>query len=296
MKKFQFNYASEDNISIIRAIKWVPDGKIKGAIQIVTGINDTINRYNKIGEALSENGYIVYGCDLIGCGKSDNYRHGLKHDYKYSFDSIAADIYKCNHIILNEYNLKESIIMGVSLGCSIVKKILSERTFRYMNAILIGAYSNDKVRLYTDYIRLAGSSIPDGYFSKVASKIYSRDFNSGNLYVNENFLEEYLFHTDLDIDNPIGLMREILKYERESLLYKNMSNIPNIAKILVICGSEDKHRKALTDYVYKLNSMGKTNINFHVIPGYKHEVINEACSSMTLNIIKNWLNKVEYIK
>ena len=68
--KQEFYYPSRDGKTQIHAIEWVPEGKIKGVLQICHGMVEYIDRYHEFAEYMSENGYYVTGHDHLGHGKS----------------------------------------------------------------------------------------------------------------------------------------------------------------------------------------------------------------------------------
>ncbi len=71
MKGSRYSYKGEDNRDI-SAIKWIPeDGtKIIGAVQILHGMAEHIERYEDLALFLNKNGFVVIGNDHRGHGKS----------------------------------------------------------------------------------------------------------------------------------------------------------------------------------------------------------------------------------
>ena len=47
-----------------------PQGKIRGIIQIVHGITEHMGRYQEFANYCTNHGFIIYGIDLVGHGKS----------------------------------------------------------------------------------------------------------------------------------------------------------------------------------------------------------------------------------
>ena len=81
--------------------EWLPEGRVVGTVQIVTGMAEHIDRYPHVGEALAVAGYAVYGHDHRGQGRTarnedelghfgpDGWRH-LVDDMRAVHDEIAA--------------------------------------------------------------------------------------------------------------------------------------------------------------------------------------------------------------
>ena len=52
----EFYYPSRDGKTQIHAMEWVPEGEIKGVLQICHGMVEYIKRYRELGEYLAERG------------------------------------------------------------------------------------------------------------------------------------------------------------------------------------------------------------------------------------------------
>ena len=61
---------STDNIHTLRGKIFIPEGEIKGLFHIVHGMTEHIDRYDNLMAFLAENGYIAFGYDHLGHGKS----------------------------------------------------------------------------------------------------------------------------------------------------------------------------------------------------------------------------------
>ena len=70
MKSMHFYYKSEDKVTNIHAIEWVPDGEVKAILQIAHGMVEFIDRYKEFAEFLNDRGILVVGNDHLGHGKS----------------------------------------------------------------------------------------------------------------------------------------------------------------------------------------------------------------------------------
>ena len=70
MVEEQFDFVSSDGATI-SVYKWMDkDKEAKGVVQISHGMAEHVSRYRRFAQSLTENGYIVYGNDHRGHGKS----------------------------------------------------------------------------------------------------------------------------------------------------------------------------------------------------------------------------------
>lgn len=52
------------------AMLWLPDGEVRGVLQIVHGMTEHIERYTALAQALTLHGFAVAGFDLRGHGRN----------------------------------------------------------------------------------------------------------------------------------------------------------------------------------------------------------------------------------
>lgn len=70
MKKEEIFFLSRDGKTKIHAVKWIPEGKPVCILQIVHGMAEYIERYERLASVLTRQGILVTGEDHLGHGKS----------------------------------------------------------------------------------------------------------------------------------------------------------------------------------------------------------------------------------
>ena len=100
----EFYYPSRDSKTKIHAVEWVPEGEIKGVLQICHGMVEYIKRYRELGEYLAERGYYVTGHDHLGHGQSVQ----NESDYGYFNETkgnqyVIGDIHRLREITMEKY-------------------------------------------------------------------------------------------------------------------------------------------------------------------------------------------------
>ena len=68
--KQEFYYLSQDGVTQIHAVTWVPEEKVKAVLQICHGMVEYIERYDEFARFMSKHGVYVVGHDHLGHGKS----------------------------------------------------------------------------------------------------------------------------------------------------------------------------------------------------------------------------------
>lgn len=70
VKTNSFRFPSSDGIHQIYAAEWLPEGQPRGVVQIVHGISEYVERYDRFARFLTEQGFVVCGEDHLGHGKT----------------------------------------------------------------------------------------------------------------------------------------------------------------------------------------------------------------------------------
>ena len=87
MKLQEHRFLSGDGEDELYGCAWLPDGPVKGYIQILHDLYDHIERYMHLLQFFAEHGYAAFVHDLVGHGRSV-YRNGLgqisaRHTYRH---------------------------------------------------------------------------------------------------------------------------------------------------------------------------------------------------------------------
>ena len=94
MKLQEYRFLSGDGEDELYGCAWLPDGTVKGYIQILHDLYDHIERYVHLLQFFAEHGYAAFGHDLIGHGRSV-YVNGpgqisTKHTYKHFIEDAET--------------------------------------------------------------------------------------------------------------------------------------------------------------------------------------------------------------
>lgn len=118
-------FKSCDQKTIIYGKIWYPEIKPKG---IIHGITEHIGRYEQFARYFINEGFIVFGIDLIGHGRS--LCHGKTKGYfrnDGSWQNAVDDVYRSYLMIKKKYPKLPYFIVGFSLGSFIVRTLLIQK-------------------------------------------------------------------------------------------------------------------------------------------------------------------------
>ena len=61
----EFNFASTTGSNKLYAVMAIPDGEVRGVVQIAHGVAEYIDRYRPFMEFLAQNGFVAVGDDQV---------------------------------------------------------------------------------------------------------------------------------------------------------------------------------------------------------------------------------------
>ncbi|MBQ1311332.1 MAG: alpha/beta hydrolase [Blautia sp.] len=135
MTKNHFYYPSADGRTKIHAIRWDPEQKPAGIVQIIHGMIEFIDRYDAFAKYLAEHGFLAVGEDHLGHGESvvsDAY-----HGY-FGKDGNAwmiKDIHHLREMMQEEFPDTPYLILGHSMGSFLALQYITEEDARFAEGL-----------------------------------------------------------------------------------------------------------------------------------------------------------------
>ncbi len=134
MKSSEWNWTSNDNLSMY-ARSWEPEGSAKACVILVHGLGEHIGRYEHVGLALTQAGYVLTGYDLRGHGKSGGVR-----GHTPSYDALMNDIERFLDLAARRYPSLPRFLYGHSMGGNQVINFALRRQAELKGVIATGPW------------------------------------------------------------------------------------------------------------------------------------------------------------
>ena len=139
MRKECFTYLSSDGKHQIHAVSWIPDGEIRGVLQIAHGMREYVDRYDEFGTFLAEQGYMVTGNDHLGHGDSvmtpEDYGFFAEEDGQ---KAVLEDMHQLYVMTAEKYPGVPYFLFGHSMGSFFTRKYLLTYREPLAGAIICG--------------------------------------------------------------------------------------------------------------------------------------------------------------
>lgn len=298
-----FNFKTRKGINI-NACKWIPKGEVKAIVQISHGMNEHMVRYDEFAKFLSQKGYLVYGNDHLGHGKSllkgeslgyisdsDGFNDMvdemktlndiIREDNKgikifiisHSMGSFLAQRYveiygdTINGLILSGTNGKPPVTlnMGISLSKLIMKVKGRREKSKLIETLTFGSYNKNIIPKRTQFDWISTDE-------KEVDK-YIEDPLCGNLFPVSFFHDLYIGMKDIHND-------------------QNLQKIPKDLPIYIFAGSDDpvgNYGKGILDLNNIYKKLGIRDLEYKLYQGGRHEMLNEPNKLEVMIDILNWL-------
>ena len=120
-------------------MEWVPEGEVKGILQIAHGMVEFIGRYDRFGTWLAEKGFYVVGNDHLGHGASVISQE--QHGYFAEPDGnacVIADLQKLREMTEEKYPGVPYFFMGHSMGSFLAAQYIEMYGKGLAGAIIMG--------------------------------------------------------------------------------------------------------------------------------------------------------------
>lgn len=304
MLKEELTYKSDDKKTNIHSVKWIPEGEVKGIIQIVHGMTEHILRYEEFAEYFTEKGYVVVGIDLIGHGTS------IAKDSKPmyfgpigSWKHVVKDVLKCRNMTQKEYPNVPIYLVGFSLGSFVVRTYMIKMKHRVDGIILIGTGQKSSIELalakmmVKKEIKKIGEDNTNDVIRKLSLESYNKYFKPNRTYcdwllANEEALDEYINDELCGDSISAGLFYEMINAMIYTGNKKNIAKMDMDIPILLLSGEDDPvgdFGKGI-DMVYKLfNKVGAKSVEKKLYQGMRHDILREKDKENVYNDIINWI-------
>lgn len=307
MDKYIFKNSEGSNITYY---KWGSYENPKGVIQLVHGMSEWMGRYDYFAKKLVEEGYLVYGHDHCGHGKSSENNDKLGYiGNKNGFYLMLEDIKEVNDIIRKENKNVPIILFGHSMGSFLSQRYLEEYGETIDGLILSGTNGKPKdfTKLGLLVCKMEMLAKGKGNRSKLMDKLSFGGFNSSvknpktdfdwlcseenevNKYIEDEF-SGFIYPTEFYFDLINGLW-DIHKKENLNKIKK--FNIP----IYIFAGDRDPvgyMGKGIINLYNTYKKIGVRDLNYKLYKDGRHEMLNEVNKDDVILDIISWINKHDF--
>lgn len=292
---------STDNIHTLMGKIYIPEGEIKGLFHIVHGMTEHIDRYDGFMAHIAENGYVCFGYDNLGHGKTakDDTELGFfahKDGWKY----LVRDVLAYENAVKAIYPDKKLYLFGHSMGSFIARLATESFGEIYEKVIFCGTAGKNPLALaglfLTNLLKIKGERHISKTVENMAFGSYNKRFEGISNYdwltTDRQVIEKYSADKYCTFKFSVSAMHDLIKLIDLCNKKAWFKNIRKDLPILLLAGSEDpvgNYGKGIKEVYNKLiSNSAKAQIKLY--EGFRHEIHNDTCKEDVMSDILNFIS------
>lgn len=320
---------SSDDHSWLRMLIWLPDSTYtrRGIVQIIHGMSEHIGRYDHFARFLAGLGYVVFGHDHIGHGKSASSANDLGClPLQGGKDILVEDVLRVREAFLKESDLKLSsltaspkkptetqsshtelplFLFGHSMGSYIARVIAARYPQNTAGVVLCGAGNQPAfvAKIGTILTRVVAAVKGQEYRSPLLYSLVSGSFISAIddprtefdwLSTDPKVVDEYCADPLSGVRFSAGGYATLTDLVSEAVSKDCAEATPHDLPLLFIAGEEDpvgSKGKGVQKAARCYRASGVKDVEVVLYPGMRHEVLNESGKMTVYSDVEAWLTQ-----
>ena len=302
MQKEEFTVDSRDGITKLHAVRYIPDGEIKGILQIVHGMAEYAERYEHAAKWFAQKGFVVTGLDMLGHGKSvlpdGQFGYFCKQD---PATVVVRDVHRLKKMTQERFPGVPYFIWGHSMGSFILRNYMFRYGTGIDGAIVCGTGSKPEafVRFGLLLVKLQEIFLGERHVATMLSNIafgnpkkIPEGHKSDWLCTDAEETQKYDNDPLCGFTFTVNGYRTLLTLVHRINDKKLVSQMPKELPVFIISGSEDAVGdcgKGVT-YVYdQYKELGMKDVTLKLYKGYRHEIHNEPIKEEVFSDMLGWM-------
>lgn len=304
--KNEFYYPSKDERTQIHAIEWIPEGEVRGVLQIAHGMVEFIDRYDRFASFMASQGFYVVGNDHLGHGKSVTDESQLGYFAKHNGNfCLLFDMQRLRRMTQKKYPDVPYFILGHSMGSFYVRQFIEKVGKGLAGAIVMGtgyqpiATLDLAIGLTAAFQQARGGHFRSSIINNMALGSYNKKFEPGRtpndwLTKDEEIVDAYVANPLNQFMFTVNGYYNLFRGMRYCQRQKNLNKIPKELPVLVVSGAEDPvgdFGKGPRLVAESYEKTGLTDVTLKLFPGDRHEILNELDKEDVDKYILQWMEE-----
>lgn len=316
MKTTTISYPSRDGRTTIHALVWEPSGAAAaedplGVVQIVHGMSEHVERYERFAAYLVERGFTVCANDHVGHGGSLAAPEDLGHiPLETGVDVLVEDVHALRGLVMAR--LAEAgapadlpyVIFGHSMGSFVTRVYLARHAFGVRAAVVCGTGQQAKPLVTAALVitSLLARIHGERYKSKLVDSLGTGGYGKAipDAKTPLDWLSTSRENVTAYQNDPLcGQMFTVGGYHTVGALAGDAQKpelvraIPKALPMLFIAGGEDpvgEQGAGVERAVEMYRAAGMERVDLKLYQGYRHEILNEPCAGEVMEDVVTWLD------
>ena len=284
---------------------WTPDGQPKAILQIAHGMTEHIGRYDKLAEALTEQGVVVAGFDLRGHGRNSGDAHTASFG-EGGWEKSLKDMHLFFAELDKHYPSIPHFMLGFSLGSFLLREYLNRYDDKVAGAAIMGTGHQPGLVLsimcaiVKSQIKKSGFDGTTPLVQKLSFETYNQKFKPNRteadwLCSDVNTLDQYLADPMVRENISAGLFWELLGSMKRTGKADSYAGWNQEMPVLLLYGTEDpvgNSGKGVPQLYGLMKKAGLQFVDCQQFPGARHDIFHEESNGTAESVrhcIADWL-------
>lgn len=282
--------------------KWIPDGDVKGIVQLVHGMAEHIDRYDETGHALADAGWLTVGHTCLGHGPKAK-RLGWFAE-KNGWQALIDDVHALRQKIAAEYPGLPYVVLGHSMGSFVTRCYLTQ----YGNGLAGGALSGtghyDKLTVKAGLgiaklvCLFGGAKKPSPLINAIGFAPANKPFEPARtpfdwLSADAESVDRYIADPYCGFLFTGAGYRDMFTGLERMTQVEKLKDIPADLPVLFFSGAKDpigNMGTGMRKVADEFKTAGITNVTVRLYPGKRHEMFHEDNRAEAWTDLIDWLN------
>lgn len=293
---------SSDGIHVLKGKLYIPQGEIKALFHVVHGMTEYIDRYDRFMKSVAAEGFLVFGYDNLGHGKTAGEKENLGFiAHKKGWDYLSRDVFTFADEVKKDYPELKYYLMGHSMGSFIVR--CSAAFYKKPDKLIImgtggpNAFAGAGLTLVKTAKLLKGEKYRSKFVDRLTFGKYNERFKGESdehcwLTKNKEVRERFDNDEYCNFKFTLSAMCDLIKLNKLSNSGRFYEEIDKKMPIFLIAGSDDPvgdYGDGVRKVYRKLISAG-ANARISLYDGCRHEILNDTSEEAVTEEIKDFLN------
>ena len=284
---------------------WMPsqNTKIKAFVQILHGMAEYSDRYEKFAQYLNKRGFAVFAADHRGHGgTADKDELGWFAESD-GWNRIASDAVELADFVTSRYSGLDIFLFGHSMGSFLARTVMVQNPDFYSGVIIMGTAASKGLigkigkLICKGEIKKHGQKGPGTKMNNLSFGSYNKTFEPS--VTSFDWLSRDSKEVDKYVNDPLcgflctnGFFYDMLCGIEIANSRKLSSSLPKDLPILVISGDNDpvgNMGKDIKKVYSQYKSAGIKDVSMILVPGARHELLNETNKTETYKTLSTWL-------
>ncbi len=277
---------SSDGVHNLEGIVYLPQGTPKGIFQIVHGMTEYIGRYDDFMRAMTEAGYVCFGYDHLGHGKTAA-ADGI-YGYiapKDGWKLLCQDVNRFAEAVRTQYGKAlPYYLMGHSMGSFIARIAVAEGLSKPDKLIVMGTGGpNPLAAPGLALLKLIRALYGEKHISPFAEKImfgsYNQKFQEDDPYAwltkDQGVRDRYRQDPWCTFHFTITALLDLIRLTKNANRVAGREDVP----VLLVSGKMDpvgNYGKGIEQVGNRMEKSGAT-VTMKLYENARHEILNDDC-------------------